>query len=61
MVLDVIPFQNTHVAGLKFLYTTQKWMLTVIYKMEHRAPSGEGRESTQGDEGVCNSIGRTTI
>ena len=24
----------------------QKWMLTVIYKMEHRAPNGEAREST---------------
>jgi hypothetical protein len=36
-------------------------MLTVIYKMEHRAPSGEARESTQGAEGVCNPIGGTTI
>jgi hypothetical protein len=27
----------------------QKWMLTVIYKMEPRAPNGEARESTQGD------------
>jgi hypothetical protein len=32
-----------------------------IYKMEHRAPSGEARESTQGAEGVCNPIGGTTI
>jgi hypothetical protein len=32
----------------------QKWMLTVIYKMKHRAPNGEARESTQGAEGVCN-------
>jgi hypothetical protein len=39
----------------------QKWMLTVIYEMEHRAPNGEARESTQGAEGVCNPIGRTTI
>jgi hypothetical protein len=29
--------------------------------MEHRAPNGGARESTQGDEGVCNLIGRTTI
>jgi hypothetical protein len=36
-------------------------MLTVIYKMELRAPKGEARESTQGAEGVCNSIGGTTI
>jgi hypothetical protein len=38
-----------------------KWMLTVIYKMEHRAPNGEARESTQGAEGVCNPRGGTTI
>jgi hypothetical protein len=36
-------------------------MLTVIYKMEHRAPNGGARESTQGGEGVCNPIGGTTI
>jgi hypothetical protein len=39
----------------------QKWMLTVIYKMEHRASNGEARESTQGAEGVCDLIGGTTI
>jgi hypothetical protein len=38
-----------------------KWMLTVIYKMEHRAPNGGARESTQEAEGVCNPIGGTTI
>jgi hypothetical protein len=36
-------------------------MLTVIYRMEHRAPNGEARESTPGAEGVCNPIGGTTI
>jgi hypothetical protein len=36
-------------------------MLTVIYKMEHKASNGEARESTQGAEGVCNPIGGTTI
>jgi hypothetical protein len=36
-------------------------MLTVIYKMEHRAPNVGARESTQGAEGVCNPIGGTTI
>jgi hypothetical protein len=35
--------------------------ITIIYKMEHRAPNGEARESTQGAEGVCNPIGGTTI
>jgi hypothetical protein len=34
-------------------------MLTVIYKMEHRALNGE--KSTQGPEEVCNPIGGTTI
>jgi hypothetical protein len=29
--------------------------------MDHRAPNEEARESTQGAEGVCNPIGRTTI
>jgi hypothetical protein len=37
------------------------WMLTVSYWMEHRAPNGGARESTQGAEGVCNPIGGTTI
>jgi hypothetical protein len=36
-------------------------MLTVIYKMEHRAPNGEARENTQVAEEVCNRIGGTTI
>jgi hypothetical protein len=39
----------------------QKWMLTVIYKMEHRVSNGEARERTQGAEGVCNPIGGTAI
>jgi hypothetical protein len=41
--------------------SNQKWMLTVIYKMEHRAPNGEARESTQEAEEVCNPIGGITI
>jgi hypothetical protein len=36
-------------------------MLTVIYKMEHRAPNAEARESPQGAEGICNPIGGTSI
>jgi hypothetical protein len=35
-------------------------MLTVIYKMNHRASNGESRESTQEAERVCNPI-RGTI
>jgi hypothetical protein len=29
--------------------------------MEHRAPNGGARQSTQGAEGVCNPIGGTKI
>jgi hypothetical protein len=39
----------------------QKWMLTVSYWMDHRAPNGGARENTQGVKGVCNPIGGTTI
>jgi hypothetical protein len=51
-------FKNDINNSLKKKY---RRMLTVIYKMEHRDPNGEARESTQGAEGVCNPIGRTTI
>jgi hypothetical protein len=33
----------------------------VSYWMDHRAPSGGARESTQGAKGICNPIGGTTI
>jgi hypothetical protein len=36
-------------------------MLTIIYKVEHRAPNGGARESTHRAEGVYNPIGGTTI
>jgi hypothetical protein len=36
-------------------------MLTVIYRMEHRASNGGAKENTQGAEGVCNPIEGTTI
>jgi hypothetical protein len=36
-------------------------MLTVIYKMEHRAPMEKLEKVPKGGEGVCNPIGRTTI
>ena len=29
--------------------------------MDHRAPSGGARESTQGAKGICNPIGGTTL
>jgi hypothetical protein len=37
------------------------WMLIVIYWMDHRAPNGGARESTQRAKGICNPIGGTTI
>jgi hypothetical protein len=39
----------------------QKWMLTVIYWMEHRVPNEGARESTKIAKGVCNPIRGTTI
>jgi hypothetical protein len=44
-----------------FIDIIQKWMFTVIYWMEHRAPNGGARESTQRAEGICNPIGGTAI
>jgi hypothetical protein len=38
-----------------------KWMLIVSYWMDHRAPNGGARESTQRAKGICNPIGGTTI
>jgi hypothetical protein len=35
-------------------------MLTVSYLMDHRAPNGGARESTQGSKGTCHPIGGTT-
>jgi hypothetical protein len=45
----------------KIQLKTHKWMLTVSYWMDHRAPNGGARESTQGAKGTCNPIGGTTI
>jgi hypothetical protein len=36
-------------------------MLRVSPWMDHRAPNGGTRESTQGAKGICNPIGGTTI
>jgi hypothetical protein len=41
--------------------TQQLRALTASYWMDHRAPNGGARESTQGAKGVCNPIGGTTI
>jgi hypothetical protein len=55
------PCYSCLIWGYASAWQIQKWMLTVIYKMEHRAPNGGARERTQRDEGVCNSIGGTTL
>jgi hypothetical protein len=47
--------------GSASAWQIQKWLFTAIYWMEHRAPSGGARESTQGAEGVCTPIEGTTI
>jgi hypothetical protein len=39
----------------------QKWMFTVSYWMDHRAPNGGAREITQVAKGICNPIGGTVI
>jgi hypothetical protein len=36
-------------------------MLTANHWTEHGVPNGEVREKTEGAEGVCNPIGKTTI
>jgi hypothetical protein len=38
-----------------------KQMLTANYWIEHGVPNRGVREGTEGVEGVCNPIGRTTI
>jgi hypothetical protein len=35
--------------------------INIPYWMDHRAPNGRARESTQGAKGICNPIGGTTI
>jgi hypothetical protein len=55
------PWYSCLIWGYASAWQIQKWMLTVIYKMEQRAPNGEARESTQGAEGICNPIGGITI
>ena len=55
------PCYSCFLWGYASAWQIQKWMLTVIYKMEHRAPNGEARESTRGAKGVCNPIGGTTV
>ena len=50
-----------HTPAIICAWQAQKWMLTVSYWMEHRAPNGGARESTQVAEEVCKPIVRRTI
>jgi hypothetical protein len=47
--------------GYASAWQIQKWMLIVIYWMQHSAPNGGARESSQGAKGNCNPLGGTTI
>jgi hypothetical protein len=39
----------------------ERWMLQANHWTEHGIPNGGVRERTEGVEGVCNPIGRTTV
>jgi hypothetical protein len=55
------PLYSCLLCGYPNAWQIQKWMLTVIYWVEHRVPNGGSRESTKRAEAVCNSIGGKTI
>jgi hypothetical protein len=55
------PDNSSLLRGSASAWQIQNWMLTVIHWMEHRVPNEGARESTQGAEGVCSPIGRTTV
>jgi hypothetical protein len=48
------PWYSCLLWGYASAWQIQKWMLTVMYRIEHRAPSRGARESAQGAERVCN-------
>ena len=60
-ILLIVPWYSSLLWGYANAWEIQKWMLTVIYCMEHRAPSEGARGSTQGAKGVCNPIGGTIL
>ena len=60
-ILLTRPWYSSLLWGYASTWQIQKWMLTVIYRMEHRAPNGGAIESNQGAKGICNPIGGTTI
>jgi hypothetical protein len=60
-ILLTRPWYSSLLWSYASAWQIQKWMLTVIYWMEHRAPKEGARKSTQGSKGVCNPIGGITI
>jgi hypothetical protein len=46
--------------GSASAWQIQKWVLAAKHWTEHRVPNGRVRERTEGAEGVCYSIERTT-
>jgi hypothetical protein len=61
MLQGIIEDTEDKTWPLKPTWQIQKWLLTVSYWIEHRAPNGGARENTQGAKGVCSPIGGTTI
>jgi hypothetical protein len=55
------PWYRCLLWGYACAWQIQKWILMVIYWMDHRDPNEGARESTQGAKGVCNPIRGTTI
>lgn len=58
-----ITYSKTRQSLIKILTfeNTNTWMLTANHWTENGVPSGEVRERTEGAEGICNPIRRTTI
>jgi hypothetical protein len=56
----IIVNRSLHYISL-ILRRVYKWMLTVSYWTDHRAPNVGARESNQGAKGNCNPIGGTTL
>ena len=60
-VLLTCSWYSYLLCGSASAWQIQKWVLTVIYWMEHRAPNEWARECTQRAKGVWNHIRGTTV
>jgi hypothetical protein len=52
---------SCHLKGFARAWHIQRWMLGANNWTDHWVPNRGVREKTEGAEGVCNPIGRTTI